>query len=117
MYSGYKTSLVRCFRLQNLSYTDLINFCGWIAAESPSLKNWNMEWERCKKVAEALRGNDAKTVNIFEAALFPTERSLSGERATRILEAAEVLDGRRKLLEQSDIQEWQDKLVKWQNQS
>ncbi len=116
MYSGYKTSLVRCFRLQKLSYQNLSDFCKWISAESPSQKNWNMEWARCKKVAEAFKRHDAN-VNIFDVALFPTESSLSGERMNRIVEAAEVLYGSRKLQEQSDVQQWQDHIIKWQNQS
>jgi hypothetical protein len=113
MEVGDKTSLVRCFRLQKLSYDDLISFCRWRNCDPPSRKNWDMEWRRVEKAADVLRAADGTADQALEAALFPTEDSLAGERAERILAAAQVLAGKQPIAEHYDVVKWALELSAW----
>jgi hypothetical protein len=113
MKRGYKTSLVRCFRLQGFSYEELLAFCKTLEIEPPSEKNWNMEWLRCRKARETLRMQGKYRERALSAARFPTEKDAPiGVRAKGILSAARALAH---IEQQWDVAKWAPRVKEWES--
>lgn len=110
-FTGYKTSLVRCFRLLKHTQADLTGFCDWKGIDAPGDHNWNREWWRCQAAARILKAGGTEEKALSAAS--DQERELTGYRAEGVISAARCLADMAPFSEQHDVKRWAEEMGQW----